>query len=152
MIAVLMQIALVVLSAFIVGLFAREIKSDIEYDRKLKRQRDDWGKDIMTDKPKKVDISITGYLIEKTTDHLIVDWYGGGKLTIPRSAIKGNWDQLEIGQWFNASVCRQMNGEVIRAVFIDTTSEPKTLSEEEITKLYKSIPTAKLDPVKYKSE
>lgn len=96
---------------------------------------------------RKVVIAVTGTVAEKTVGHFGIDWYGGGKLRVERSRAEGDWDQLEVGQWIEATILRQMNGEVVRAMLIGTIDEPKGFTEEELTESYSSIPAANLDPV-----
>lgn len=92
-------------------------------------------------------LSITGKLVEKTKNYFVIDWYGGGKLTITRSRTEGDWDQLTIGQWIEATISRRMTGEVVAAMLVGTIEEPQGFSGEELTESYSSIPAARLDPV-----
>ena len=92
-------------------------------------------------------ISIFGALAERTPKQLTIDWYGGGKLTIARSRAEGDWDQLQVGDWLEATVSRKTNGEVVRAMLLGTVEEPRGFSEEELADSYSSIPAASLDPV-----
>ena len=98
--------------------------------------------------PRTIIISITGSLVERTAMHLVIDWYGGSKLTIARLHAEGDWDLLQVGQWFEATVSRRMNGEVVRAMLIGPIDEPEGFSEVELTDSYSSIPAAQLDSVK----
>lgn len=92
-------------------------------------------------------LSIVGSVCEITSKHFVVDWYGGGKLTIPRSRAEGDWDQLIIGQWIEATISRKITGEVVSALLVGTIDEPLGFSEEELAESYSSIPAAKLDSV-----
>lgn len=98
--------------------------------------------------PRTVIISITGSLVEATSKQFVVDWYGGSKLTIARSRAEGEWDKLQVGQWFEATISRRMNGEVVHAMLIGTVDEPEGYSEETLAISYSSIPAAQLDSVK----
>ena len=93
-------------------------------------------------------LSITGLLVEKTAKQFVIDWYGGGKLTIARSHAEGDWDLLKVGEWFEATVSRRMNGKVVHAMLIGTIDEPEGFSEEDLTTSYSSVPAAQLDSVK----
>lgn len=103
---------------------------------------------VADNSPRIVIISITGSLVEKTSKQFVVDWYGGSKLTIARSHAVGDWEQLQVGQWFEATISRRMNGEVVHAMLIGTVDGPEGYTEEELTTSYSSIPAAKLDAVK----
>lgn len=92
-------------------------------------------------------LSITGSVCEKTPKHFVIDWYGGGKLTIARSRAEGDWDQLNIGQWIEATISRKITGEVISALLVGTIDDPQGFSEEELAASYSSLPAADLDPV-----
>jgi hypothetical protein len=96
---------------------------------------------------RKVVIAVTGSIAEKTIGHFVIDWFGGGKLTVDRSRAEGDWEQLRIGQWIEATVLRKMNGEILQAMLVGTMDEPKGYCEEELTKSYSSIPAANLESV-----
>lgn len=92
-------------------------------------------------------LSVTGVLSEKTTKRFVVDWYGGGKLVIARSRALGDWDQLTVGQWIEATISRKITGEVATAMLVGTIDEPQGFSEEELVESYSSLPAADLDPL-----
>lgn len=92
-------------------------------------------------------LSIAGSVCEITSKHFVIDWYGGGKLTIARSRAEGDWDQLSVGQWIEATISRRISGEVVSALLVGTIDEPEGFSEEELAESYSSIPAADLDPV-----
>lgn len=92
-------------------------------------------------------LSITGSLCEKTPKHFVIDWYGGGKLTIARSGAEGDWDQLSVGQWIEATISRKITGEVVSALLVGTIDEPQGFSKEDLADSYSSLPAADLDPV-----
>jgi hypothetical protein len=97
--------------------------------------------------PRSVILSVTGSLAEKTSKHFVVNWDGGGKLTVARSRAEGDWDQLNVGQWIEATISRRITGEVVSALLVGTIEEPKGLSEEELSDSYLSLPAADLDPM-----
>jgi len=90
-------------------------------------------------------ISVVGTLIEKTSKQLTIDWYGGSKLIVLRSLAEGDWDQLLIGDWLEATVSRSNSGEVIGAILLGKIKEPTKFSENELRNSYNSIPSADLD-------
>lgn len=97
--------------------------------------------------PRSVILSVTGSLAEKTSKHFVVNWDGGGKLTVARSRAEGDWDQLSVGQWIEATISRRITGEVVSALLVGTIEEPQGLSEEELSDSYSSLPAADLDPM-----
>lgn len=97
--------------------------------------------------PRNVILSITGQISEITSNHFIIDWYGGGKLKVTRSSAQGDWDDLKVGDWIEATIARKMNGEVISAMLVRTIDPPQGFSQEDLDKSYSSIPPAALDPV-----
>lgn len=97
--------------------------------------------------PRSVILSVIGSVAEKTSKQFVIDWYGGGKLTVPRSRAEGDWDQLSVGQWIEATISRRTNGEVMSALLVGTVDEPQGFSEEELADSYSSLPAAELDPV-----
>lgn len=97
--------------------------------------------------PRSVILSVTGSLAEKTSKHFVINWDGGGKLTVARSRAEGDWDQLSVGQWIEATISRRITGEVVSALLVGTIEEPQGLSEEELSDSYSSLPAADLDPM-----
>lgn len=101
-----------------------------------------------TPEARTVIFSVVGTLAGRSNDEWIVDWYGGGKLFIPQSQAEGDWTELKIGDWLQATVARKTNGEVVRAMLLGPAEEPQSFSEEELRESYTSIPPANLAPVK----
>jgi len=97
--------------------------------------------------PRSVILSVTGSLAEQTSKHFVINWDGGGKLTVARSCAQGDWDQLNVGQWIEATISRRITGEVVSALLLGTIDEPKGLSEEELADSYSDLPAADLDPM-----
>lgn len=97
--------------------------------------------------PRSVILSVTGSLAEKTSKHFVINWDGGGKLTVARSCAEGDWDQLNVGQWIEATISRRITGEVVSALLVGTIDEPKGLSEEELADSYSDLPAADLEPM-----
>jgi hypothetical protein len=93
-------------------------------------------------------LQITGMLAEKSSNHLLLDWYGGDRLTVSRAGTLGNWGQLEVGDWFEATIAMMRNGEVVLALLLDKVDEPRAFTEEELEVSYSSLPSAALKPVK----
>jgi len=87
-------------------------------------------------------------LAEKSSNHLLLDWYGGDRLTVSRAGTLGNWAQLEVGDWFEATIAMMRNGEVVLALLLDKVYEPRAFTEEELEVSYSSLPSAALKPVK----
>lgn len=92
--------------------------------------------------------SVIGTLVEITNEQFIIDWYGGGKLAIPFLQAEGDWTELKIGDWLQATVARKTNGEVVRAMLLGPAEEPQSFSDEELRESYALIPPADLPPVK----
>jgi hypothetical protein len=93
-------------------------------------------------------LQITGSLKKITKKSFVIDWYGGGELVILRSCAKGGWEQLQVGQWFTATILRAMTGEVVSALLVETIDAPRGFSGKDLEIAYKNLPAAKLDPVK----
>ncbi len=92
-------------------------------------------------------ISIVGTLVSSSPDHFVFDWFGGSRLRVARSRAEGDWEDLKIGDWFEATLSRKRNGEVARALLVGKTEEPKAYADEKLASIYTQIPAARLRPV-----
>ena len=90
---------------------------------------------------------LTTFIIRASVEELdaafiTVKWYGGDRFRIPRSVCGDEWDELDIGDWFKATVRRKRTGEVTDAMLIGKVSSPEAMSEEQIAEIYVKIPAA----------
>ncbi len=88
---------------------------------------------------KPVNFNITGQVVRLLGSEAEVDCLGGDKIVMLRSRTKGNWDQLQEGQWFSGSATICESGEVLKATIKSQISPPKLVSDNEIDDFYAKI-------------
>ena len=93
---------------------------------------------------KPVNFNITGQVVRLLDFEAEVDCLGGDKIVMLRSRTKGNWDQLQEGQWFSGSALICESVEVLKATISSQVSPPKLISDNEIDEFYAKILRADL--------
>jgi hypothetical protein len=101
---------------------------------------------------KPVNFNITGQVVRLSGVEAEVDCLGGGKIVMLRSRTKGNWDQLQEGQWFSGLALICESGEVLKATITSHVSPPKLISDKEIDEFYEKILRAELTTENQKTD
>ena len=94
---------------------------------------------------RKTILPITASLVESTAAGLVVDWFGGGRLSLPTDVLEGEWNTLSFGDWFEAVLSRRVDdGRILKATMVRQIPPVEPFTDDEAIAWHAALPAADL--------
>jgi hypothetical protein len=94
---------------------------------------------------RKTILPITASLVEFTASGFVVDWFGGGRLSLPTEVMEGEWNTLSLGDWFEAVLSRRAgDGRILKATLVRQIPPIEPFTDDEAIAWHAALPAADL--------
>ena len=94
---------------------------------------------------RKTILPITASVVEFTASGFVVDWFGGGSLSLPSAVLEGEWNTLSFGDWFEAVLSRRAgDGRILKATLVRQIPSIEPFTDDEAIAWHAALPAADL--------
>lgn len=94
---------------------------------------------------RKTILPVTAAVVESTASGLVVDWFGGGRLSLSADALEGEWNTLSPGDWIEAVISRRaVDGRILKATMVRQIPPIRPFTDDEAIAWHSALPAADL--------